>query len=246
MSAPVRVVLVDDVEDVRRVVHTALRRRGGFEVVGEARTGAEAIELAGRERPDLVVLDLALPDLAGADVLAGIRERSPATQVVVHSAHEPGNRAWFEERTAGYVVKDAEVDYLVELVENVGGAGLDARSLRIARHLGAGTEARELVRRAVVDWGFEAIADTAFIVATELVVNAITHAGESCLLELSRVSGAMRVEVTDAGGGTPEPQAHDIFAEGGRGVVLVASMSTSWGVEAVPGGKRVWAEIALP
>ena len=60
----VRVLLVDDVADVRRLVRVALRFHGGFEVVGEARAGMQAIELADRLRPDVVLLDLGLPDLS--------------------------------------------------------------------------------------------------------------------------------------------------------------------------------------
>ena len=76
----IRVLLVDDVVDVRRLLRTALRFRGGFEVVGEASDGGEAVQLAESLRPDLVVLDLGLPDIAGREVLSRIREqvaRSP-------------------------------------------------------------------------------------------------------------------------------------------------------------------------
>ena len=127
--APIRVALVDDVDDIRRLVRTALRFRGGFEVVGEARTGAEAIAIAREQRPDIVVLDLGLPDIAGRDVLAQVRVESPDTRVVVLSAREPTDRAWFEERTAGYVLKDADIDYLVDVLENVGRTPADVRVL---------------------------------------------------------------------------------------------------------------------
>ena len=244
--APIRVVLVDDVDDIRRLVRTALRFRGGFEVVGEARTGAEAIALATDQRPDIVVLDLGLPDIAGREVLARVREESPATRVVVLSAREPTDRAWFEERTAGYVLKDADLDYLVDLLENVGRTPADVRVLDASRDLVAGAEARALLRDALDDWGLLAIIDDAALIVTELVTNAITHGGSAFRLQLSRTSGALRIEVVDDGEGTPEPQPQDPEAEGGRGIMLVDAMSTSWGVENVPRGKLVWAEIAIP
>ena len=73
----IRVLLVDDVVEVRRLVRTSLRFRGGFDVVAEASDGAEAIRMAETLRPDVVVLDLGLPDIAGHEVLSHIRAASP-------------------------------------------------------------------------------------------------------------------------------------------------------------------------
>jgi CheY-like chemotaxis protein len=243
---PIRVALVDDVDDIRRLVRTALRFRGGFAVVGEARTGAEAIAIAAEHRPDIVVLDLGLPDIAGRDVLARVREVSPTTRVVVLSAREPTDRAWFEERTAGYVLKDADLDYLIDLLENVGRTSGDVRVLDAPRDVIAGARARALVREAVHDWGLTDIFDDAALVVTELVTNAVTHGASPFRLQLSRTTGAFRIEVVDEGEGTPEPQPQDFEAEGGRGIMLVDAMSSSWGVENAPRGKLVWAEIAIP
>jgi anti-sigma regulatory factor (Ser/Thr protein kinase) len=163
----------------------------------------------------------------------------------VLSAREPTDRAWFEERTAGYVLKDADLDYLVDVLENVGRTPADVRVLEAPRDVVAGARARELVRQAVRDWGLATILDDAALVVTELVTNAVTHGGDF-RLQLSRTSGALRIEVVDDGAGTPEPQPQDIEAEGGRGIMLVDAMSSSWGVENVPRGKLVWAEIAIP
>ena len=90
----IRVLLVDDVVDVRRLLRTALRFRGGFEVIGEASDGGEAVQLADSLRPDVVVLDLGLPDIAGREVLSRIRERSPQSKVVVFSGGDTEDRAW--------------------------------------------------------------------------------------------------------------------------------------------------------
>src|SRR5919108_700793 len=66
----VTVLLVEDVAELRAVVCQALRLRGGFEVVAEADDGSSAVEAAARHQPDIVVLDLGLPDLAGHEALA--------------------------------------------------------------------------------------------------------------------------------------------------------------------------------
>ena len=242
---PIRVVLVDDVDDVRRLVRTALRFHGGFDVVGEASTGAQAIDLAGTLRPEVIVLDLGLPDIAGQEVLTQIREESPATQVVLLSGGEPTDRAWFEERTAGYLLKDAGVEHLVELLEHVGRRDEDVRSLDIPHDpIGSGL-AREMVRETLAEWAMEGLLDEAELVVSELVTNAVTHGGSACRLELSHSSGALRIEVIDEGEGSPEPQPYDSSSEHGRGLVLVSAMSTSWGVESAPEGKKVWAVLAL-
>ena len=119
-AVTVRVLLVDDVADVRRLVRIALRYHGGFEVVAEAGAGLQAIELATQLQPDIVLLDLGLPDLAGRDVLTRVREVVPGAKVVVFTGADNDDRAYYEEHTAGYVRKSGDLDYLVELLDDVG------------------------------------------------------------------------------------------------------------------------------
>ena len=81
-------LLVDDVPEMRRLVRTMLRIRGGFEVVGEASDGEQALDLALTCSPDIVVLDLGLPRLAGREVLGRLREQLPRVKVVVFTGTE--------------------------------------------------------------------------------------------------------------------------------------------------------------
>lgn len=80
-----RVVVADDTPELRLLMRLRLGQDGRFEVVGEAATGAEAVEVAARERPDLVLLDLAMPVMDGLQALPLIRQRSPGTRVIVFS-----------------------------------------------------------------------------------------------------------------------------------------------------------------
>src|SRR4051794_36722205 len=80
-----RVLLVDDVPAFRKLVSTALRLRGGFEVIGEAADGRSAITACAEDPPDVVVLDLGLPDLAGTDVIRALREACREAEIVVFS-----------------------------------------------------------------------------------------------------------------------------------------------------------------
>lgn len=80
----VRVVLVDDTRDLRDLLKIVLTR-AGFEVVGEAGDGAEAIEAVRRHTPDLVLLDLSMPVMDGLTALPFVRELVPEACIVVFS-----------------------------------------------------------------------------------------------------------------------------------------------------------------
>ena len=77
------VLLVDDVDEVRAILRTAMRLRGGFVLVAEAATGGEAVTRAEQHQPELVVLDLGLPDIAGHDVLHRLRVAAPDARIVI-------------------------------------------------------------------------------------------------------------------------------------------------------------------
>jgi DNA-binding NarL/FixJ family response regulator len=243
----IRVLLVDDVVALRRLLRMALRLRGGFEVVAEAGGGAEAVRMAELHQPDVVVLDLGLPDIAGREVLSRVRIGSPGSKVVVFSGTNPEDRGWLERQADGYVVKDTEIDYLVTLLETVGRSGESAATLELPRELSSVRLARRFVAEKLAEWDLEVIADDALLVASELAANAITHAESTCRIRLSLTPQSFRIDVFDTGTGTPEPQPASATLEHGRGLHLVAAITTAWGLEVVPGtGKLVWAELARP
>lgn len=246
-SVPIRVLLVDDVVEVRRLVRTSLRFRGGFEVVGEAADGSDAVRLAAQLRPDVVVLDLGLPDIAGREVLTRVREVSPGSKVVVFSGLETTDRTWIRDHVEGFVVKDADLGYLVDLLESVGRRHETRAVLELPDDLRSVSTARRFVRAKLLEWGIGDPLDDALLVTSELAANALTHARSSYRLLLSVSEQALRIEVADAGAGTPEPQPLTETEEHGRGLHLVGALAASWGMEAAEsGGKRVWAELALP
>jgi DNA-binding NarL/FixJ family response regulator len=240
----VRVLLVDDAPDILRLVRTALRFNDALTVVGEAASGTEAVELASRLHPDIVVLDLGLPDIAGEDVLTRIRADSPRTKVVIFSGMEPRDRAWFEERVAGYVLKDAELDLLVELLVRVAEGTRDQLSLALPRDLSSVARARKFVAEALTKWGIDALAPDAMIVVSELVTNAVTHARSDCEVRLAVDEGGVRIAVIDSGEGTPDPRPFNEDQPSGRGLHIIGALSTAWGVDDVPEGKMVWAEMS--
>jgi hypothetical protein len=92
-------------------------------------------------------------------------------------------------------------------------------------------------------WGRGGIADEAALVVTELVANAVRHAGTPMDLRMLRIPHGVRLEVSDGCARLPVRRNADPLAEGGRGLLLVDTMSRSSGVDRRADGKTVWAEI---
>jgi DNA-binding NarL/FixJ family response regulator len=86
VTQALRVVLVDDSEDIRLLLHTQFENDDRFEVVGEAADGFEAVAVARDEQPDLLVLDQQMPGRTGLDAIAEIRRRAPATAIILYTA----------------------------------------------------------------------------------------------------------------------------------------------------------------
>jgi DNA-binding NarL/FixJ family response regulator len=108
MSDMVRVLIADDHPVVRSGIRGMLASDPGFEVVGEAADGTEAVALTLRERPDVVLMDLRMPDLDGASATAEIRARRPETRVLVLTTYDTDAdivRA-IEAGAIGYLLKD--------------------------------------------------------------------------------------------------------------------------------------------
>jgi CheY-like chemotaxis protein/anti-sigma regulatory factor (Ser/Thr protein kinase) len=240
---PIRVLIVDDVPEARRLVRTALRFRGVFTVVGEAASGADAIALTAQQNPDIVVLDVGLPDLAGQEVLTEIRRATPHTKVVVFSGTEP-RESGIASRVEGYALKDSQLDYLVELLETIGKQRTGQTALQLDGSLTSAREARAFTAATLDDWGVADIVDDVLLVVTELVNNAVTHALSACELRISVSPLSLRIEVSDEGAGTPDPLPPSSTRNHGRGLHLVDALTAAWGFESREGGgKMVWAEL---
>jgi DNA-binding NarL/FixJ family response regulator len=116
-----RILIVDDYEVVRRGIRTLLEGESGWEVCGEASTGPAAIEAAGDLKPDLVILDLGLPELHGLEVTRRILQRRPETEVLVLTMHasEELIRQVLRAGAHGYVLKSDAGEQLVLAVRSL-------------------------------------------------------------------------------------------------------------------------------
>ncbi len=121
MSAtPIRVLLADDHELVREGLRTVLAQEHEFEVVGDAGTGEEAVELARALRPDVVLMDLVMPGIGGQEALVRIRAACPGTQVVVLTsfASDQSVRDAIAAGAVGYLLKDVLKNELLQAIRN--------------------------------------------------------------------------------------------------------------------------------
>lgn len=116
-----RILIVDDHAVVRRGVRSLLESHPGWEISGEAATGREAVELARRLQPDVVVMDLSLPELNGLDATRQILKESPRSEILVLTMHhsEELAREVLQAGARGYVLKSDADESLIAAVENL-------------------------------------------------------------------------------------------------------------------------------
>ncbi|WP_374711812.1 response regulator [Symbiobacterium terraclitae] len=137
------VLLVDDHSVVRMGLKALLSRAAGFQVAGEAATGREALEKAAALRPDVVLMDVRLPDTSGIETCRAIREQLPETKVLMLTSYDDGDAAVAAvvAGAAGYILKHVEADELLRAIRLVaqGTCLLDPQVTRgVMEHLRAG------------------------------------------------------------------------------------------------------------
>jgi DNA-binding NarL/FixJ family response regulator len=118
---PIRILIADDQHLVRQGFRSMLERLPSMEVVAEASTGKEAIEQYTRHRPDILLLDLRLPDLCGIAVIRAIREKFLIARIIVLTTYD-GDEDIYQSLHAGakaYLLKDVTLEELVDCIEKV-------------------------------------------------------------------------------------------------------------------------------
>ena len=161
----IRILVADDHTIVREGLVSLITRKPDMVVVGEARNGREAVELWKEHRPDVILLDLRMPELDGVGAIKEIRELDERAQIVVLTTFD-GDEDIYRAIKAGakaYLLKDTARDALVEcvrrvyagetylppllaakLAERVSGETLSAREIEVLQRIAAGKSNKEI------------------------------------------------------------------------------------------------------
>ena len=117
----IKIVLADDHAIVRHGLNKSLQQQEDMEVVGQAKDGLSAIQLVRELSPDIVIMDISMPDINGMDATAEVIRDFPNTKVIALSMHSAKKfvREMFKAGASGYLLKDCEFDELANAIRIV-------------------------------------------------------------------------------------------------------------------------------
>lgn len=120
-----KIVIIDDHQLFREGVKRILDFEPSFEVVAEGDDGSEAIQLVEQHQPDVVIMDINMPNINGVEATASLIEKYPESKVIILSIHDDENYVTHALRTGatGYLLKEMDADALVEAVKVVADGG---------------------------------------------------------------------------------------------------------------------------
>lgn len=123
---PGKTVIIEDETVFRQMLGLALGRIGGLRLVGEFANGRDGLEFCLVEKPDLLVVDLFLPGLHGLEIVKTVREKLPATRILVLTSHPDGElpSQLIRQGVHGFVDKTAPLNYVLQAVESVMKGGM--------------------------------------------------------------------------------------------------------------------------
>ena len=132
----IRILIVDDHSVVRRGLNALLATEPGIEVAGEAADGREAVNRAVELRPDVVIMDLVLPEIDGVEAIRQIRSRLPESRILVLTSFGSDEMLFpaLKAGALGYLLKDASPDELVQAIRATA-KGLSSLNRTVARRL---------------------------------------------------------------------------------------------------------------
>jgi DNA-binding NarL/FixJ family response regulator len=123
MTKPIRIILADDHPIVRAGVKAELEKIPGAQVVAEAGDGRQALELVAAHKPDLLFIDISMPNLNGLEAATRVTRDFPQTKVIILSRHKNEEYVWqaLKAGAAGYLVKSAVIGEIAQAAQRVHG-----------------------------------------------------------------------------------------------------------------------------
>lgn len=120
-TTPLRILIADDHDVMREGTRAVIERQPGWEVCGTAATGREAVTQATQLKPDIVIMDMTMPELNGLDAAIQIRRLLPRTEILIFTGHETDNliREAFEAGVKSFIFKSEAHHFLVEAIESL-------------------------------------------------------------------------------------------------------------------------------
>lgn len=120
MDKKKRILIIDDHPLFREGIKAIIQGDSRYDVIGEAGTGSQGLELAGELRPDLAVVDVSLPDISGFDLVRDMLKCSPDTRILVLSMHSKVDYIVkaFQAGAGGYLTKESAADMLINGIEH--------------------------------------------------------------------------------------------------------------------------------
>ena len=116
-----RIVIVDDHEIFREGLGELLTKQNGFLIVGQAGTGREAIKIVGTTKPDIVFLDISMPELDGLSAIEQIKKSYPSAKIIILTMHDKSEYVYraLSSGASAYLLKEASAGILFEAVREV-------------------------------------------------------------------------------------------------------------------------------
>ena len=244
------VLVVDDDPDYRLLVRLGLDGAPGFGPVLEAPGVAEAVALAHRHMPDVVLLDVSLPGAFDAASQLSMGEQPP--KVVLVSSRPPQELADVAAAAGavGYLGKSLAPSALPAAIADVARLvhRLEAVLAKVMERLPADVRsagaARRLVRDALEDWCEADLIDDISLCVSELVTNAVVHAGSAPRVLVHVRPAVVHIEISDDSESLPVPRGAGPEDTSGRGMAILGTLSDRWGsYRRSGGGKTVWFDV---
>jgi CheY-like chemotaxis protein/anti-sigma regulatory factor (Ser/Thr protein kinase) len=244
------VLVADHDSDYRLLVRLALDGTVGFAPVLAAADMAETMSVAEAARPDVILLEVSLP--GAFEIASWLVGQDEPPKLVLVSSRPPDELAAVAAATGavGYLGKDlapsglpSAIGEIVRLVDRL--ESLLAKTFkRLPPDGRSAGEARRLIRRTLEGWCADDQLDDIALCVSELVTNAVVHAGSGPRVLVHVRPGAIHVEISDDSEVLPTVRAAGPDDTSGRGVSILGALSDQWGSRRRSGGgKTVWFDI---